>query len=88
MSQNFRSSREHYGDAVLLRKSAISAWIIVGVAIFVFSGLLVRHGIADTSAYGSHVRNPVHNAQCSVSSILTLDSRCSREEPQRELGDH
>jgi hypothetical protein len=87
MSQNFRSSREHYGDAVLL-KSAISSWIIVGFAIFVFAGFLVVHGIADTSAYGPRIRNPVHNAQCSASNTLTLDSRCPGEESQRESKDH
>ena len=83
-----RSFREHYGAAILLRKSVVGAWFIVGLAIFVFAGFLAVRGIIDTGAYEPLIRNPMHNGQCSALSSLTLDSRCVKEEPQVELEDH
>jgi len=86
VSQNFRGFRAHYSGAALPKKDSIGAWAIVAVVMLVFVGLVAVRNIADTSAYGRLIRNPAHNAQCSASSSLTLDSRCPREEAQGEPG--
>lgn len=84
MSQNFGSSREQYGTGGLKQKSMVSAWLVVGLAILVFGGLMAARSAADTSAYGARIGNPVHNSQCPSSDRPAADSRCPRAEAAGE----
>jgi hypothetical protein len=89
MAQNFGGFRtHHHSAAILLRKSPLAAWVIVGFAIFVFFGLVAVRESGDTGAYGRLIRNPTYDAQCSALSRQTLHPSCQREEPQGELEGH
>jgi hypothetical protein len=80
VSQKYDNPREHYETAGLPRKSTVSAWAIVGLAMLVFAGLMAARSAAGTSMHGTRTTNPTHNSQCAASSSLTLEGRCPKAE--------
>jgi hypothetical protein len=80
MSLNFDSLRARRQGQRLQRKSALGAWVVVGLAVLACTSLLMAGSAAETGPVSARALNPTHNSQCAASSRLAADLRCPRTE--------